>query len=80
MAETKRWVVTTEGNRSLSDVKNDLTTSGFHVEDVLSEIGCITGAATDTVAEKARKIPGVADVSPEGPPISIGPPDAPITW
>ena len=31
------------------------------------------------VIERVRAIPGVADVSPEPPPINIGPPDAPVS-
>lgn len=79
MPETKRWNVTTSGDQSLSDVKKKLSQEGFNVDQVLEEIGTITGDASDDVAEKLRKIPGVTDVSPEiG--IDIGPPDAPVTW
>jgi hypothetical protein len=80
MSKTKKWVVTTSGNRSLGDIKKELTNTGFKVEEVLSEIGCITGAASDSVADKLRAIPGVADVSPEPPSIDIGPPDSSLTW
>ncbi len=79
MPENKKWVVTTSGDRSLKDVKKKLVEEGFDVEEVLDAIGCITGAATEAVAKKVRAIPGVADVSPEAPPIDIGPPDASIS-
>jgi len=79
MAKKKRWIVTTSGDRSLSEIKKKVTESGFAVEDVLDEIGCIIGSASDDVAERLRSIPGVADVSPETP-VDIGPPDAPVTW
>ena len=79
MAKEKRWVVTTSGDRALSDVRKKLVDAGFKVDRVLSEIGCITGTAEDDVAKKARNVPGVADVSPEDS-INIGPPDAPVTW
>jgi len=78
MAKQKRWVVTTSGNQPLNDVRKNLVESGFTVDQVLGEIGLITGAAEDDVAERVRKIPGVVDVSPEAS-IDIGPPDAPIT-
>jgi hypothetical protein len=78
MAKQKRWIVTTSGDRSLSDVRRNLVESGFTVDQVLGEIGLITGVAEDDVAEKVRKIPGVVDVSAEEP-IEIGPPDAPVT-
>ncbi len=79
MAKTKKWVVTTAGPQALGDVQRQLTESGFSVEQVLTEIGCLTGAATEEVAARARAIPGVVDVSPDLP-IDIGPPDAPVTW
>src|SRR5215216_1600824 len=78
MGKQKRWVVTTSGDRSLSDVRKDLLQSGFTVEQVLGEIGLITGVAEDDVAERVRKVPGVVDVSPEEP-IEIGPPDSPVS-
>jgi hypothetical protein len=79
MGKKKKWVVTTTGDRPVGDVKKSLTKSGFTVEQVLEEIGCITGEASDDVAERLRSVPGVADVSPETP-IDIGPPDSPVTW
>lgn len=79
MADKTRWVITTSGDRSLSDVKKSLSTAGFAVDQVLDEIGCITGTASDDVANALRAVPGIADVSPETP-IDIGPPDGPITW
>jgi len=65
MGKTKRWIVTTSGNKPLADIKKHLTEAGFSVEQVLSEIGCITGTASDDIAGKLRKIPGVSDVSPD---------------
>lgn len=79
MSSGKRWVVTMSSDRSLDDVKKNLSESGFAVDQVLDEIGCITGSGSDDVAKKLRGIPGVADVSAETP-IDIGPPDAPVTW
>lgn len=79
MTKSKHWIVTTTGDRSLADIKKDLTKTGFKVKQVLDAIGCITGAADDAVVKKLRSIHGVADVSPDTP-IDIGPPDAPVTW
>ena len=79
MAESKKWIITTSGNRSLADVKKDLTENGFEVGEVLNEIGIITGSAGESVAEKLRAISGIADISPDTP-IDIGPPGAPETW
>ena len=79
MSAKRSWVVTASGDRSIDDLEKRLTDAGFTVDQVLGEIGCITGTATDAVAERLRTLPGVADVSPETK-IDIGPPDAPITW
>ena len=79
MAKNKTWIVTTSGQRPAKDVVKDLKAKGFTVDQVLDEIGTITGAGDDSVADKVRKIDGVSDVSPDSP-IDIGPPDAPTTW
>jgi hypothetical protein len=79
MRGRRGWIVTSSGDRPLRDLARDLTKTGFAVGQVLDEIGLITGAATDEIAERLRRIPGVADVSPEEV-IDIGPPDAPVTW
>lgn len=79
MPKSKGWIVTTSGERPAKDVAKDLKEKGFTVDQVLDEIGAITGAADESVVSKLRAIRGVADVSPEGD-IDIGPPDAPVTW
>jgi hypothetical protein len=79
MSKTKRWVVTTSGDRKIHDVSKDLTKTGFSVDSVLDEIGGIIGSASDEVAKRMRAIPGVADVSPEES-IDIGPPNSSTTW
>lgn len=79
MAKKKRWVVTTSGDRPLGDLKKKLTKSGFEVEQVLDEIGCVIGTASDDVVKQLRSTPGVVDISQE-PSVDIGPPDAPVTW
>jgi len=79
MAQSARWVVTASGDRPLREIEQDLRTAGFEVEEVLSAIGSVIGSASDQVAKKARSISGVTDVSPEPPPVDIGPPDAPIS-
>ena len=79
MSKSKVWVVTTSGDRPPKDVAKDLKARGFSVDQVLDEIGVITGAADDDVVPSLRRIKGVADVSPDTP-IDIGPPDAPTTW
>ena len=78
MAESKRWVVTTSGDRPLNDVARDIEAAGFAIDQVLEAVGIITGSATDSVAEAVRTIPGVTDVSPDVP-VDIGPPDSEIS-
>ena len=75
----KKWIVTMTGDRSLGDVKKKLTETGFSVEQVLDQIGSITGSASDEVAERLREIPGVADVSPDTD-IQLPPSDEEETW
>lgn len=77
--KTKAWIVTISGPRPVNEVAKDLKAAGFVVDQVLDEIGSITGKADDGVVAKLRTIRGVADVSSEGE-IDIGPPDAPTTW
>ena len=79
MADQKRWIVTTSGDRSIHDISNDLRTAGFNVGDVLEEVGSITGAAGEDALTRIRSIKGVVDVSPDLP-IDVGPPDSPETW
>lgn len=79
MSKRKGWIVTMSGERPAKDVAKDLKAKGFVVEQVLDEIGSITGTADDAVAAKARSVRGVSDVSPDTT-IDIGPPDAPTTW
>lgn len=78
MAKGKKWIVTTSPEK-ISEVKKKLTEAGFSVDQVLDEIGSITGSASDEVIKKVRSVDGVADVSPDHP-IDIGPPDSPVTW
>jgi hypothetical protein len=77
VAESKRWVVTTSGDRPINDVASDIAAAGFAIDQVLEAIPIITGSATDAVAEAVGAIPGVDDVSPDQPPDTI-PPDSPI--
>nr|GFC70035.1 hypothetical protein [Tanacetum cinerariifolium] len=79
MATHKNWIVTTSGEHPLAGIVAQLTKDGFVVGQVLSAIGSIVGSASEATAAKARTIPGVADVSPDSA-ISLGPPDAPVTW
>jgi hypothetical protein len=79
MAENKGWIITTSGDRPISDITNDLKEAGFNAGQVLEEIGSITGAAAEDTLAKVRSVRSVVAVSPEAP-VDIGPPDSPETW
>lgn len=79
MAKRKTWIVTLSGDRPIAEVSKALTSAGFAVEQVLEAIGSITGKADAAAAGKARRIKGVADVSPDTT-VGIGPPDSDTTW
>ncbi|GAB3174854.1 hypothetical protein [Telluribacter humicola] len=79
MSESKKWIVTTTGERDLDEVRQDLTKKGFKVEQVLDQIGCLTGSASEEVAHQLRSMPGIADVSPDAD-IQLPPADDPVTW
>ena len=67
MPKSKGWIITTSGDRPAKDVAKDLKAKGFAVDQVLDEIGSITGTADDAVAAKVRGVKGVEldDLSPE---------------
>ncbi len=79
MSKTKKWVVTLSNTHPLSEIVEKVKESGFKVEHVLSEIGCITGGASEEAATKVRNVKGVADVAEEVN-VDVGPPDNPTTW
>ena len=76
----KKWLITLSGERPINALKNEIAALGFKVEQVLTEIGCITGSCSEAIAKKIRKLNGIADVSQDAGEFSIGPPDAPVTW
>ncbi len=80
MSKPKDWIITTSENFPLEEVRKRVTDAGFRIDEVLEEIGCITGYADDAVANTIRRLPGIVDVSQELPSINIGPPDAIDTW
>ena len=79
MAGRTRYVVTLSGQRSLAEIRGDLESAGFDVDEALEAIGVITGSCDDEAAARLRRIAGVKDVSPEQR-IDIGPPGGPGGW
>ncbi len=80
MANNKKQplVITISSGRPIHDVANDLRAAGLEVDQILESIGSVTGSANPDAVDRLRRIPGVADVSPDHP-INIGPPGAPIS-
>jgi hypothetical protein len=78
-AKHPTWIVTTSPDRPVADIAKDLSAAGFKVEQTLGEIGVITGSSDEEAVEKARKVRGVADISPDAP-ASVGPPKSRDTW
>lgn len=78
MSKRKQWVITLNDAAGVADAKRAIADAGFEIDTSLDEIGVITGAGDDDVAEQLRGLSGVADVA-EDAPIDIGPPDAPIS-
>ena len=76
---SRTWIVTTTGTRPIAAVVADLRQLGFVVGEVMATIGCVTGTATNAVAEQARRVSGVADVAPDAD-VGSGPPDRNPTW
>lgn len=73
------WVITISGDRPIAEVADELARCGFELEQVLTEIGVITGRGSDDIVARARKVAGVADVSATVN-VDIGPPGSPETW
>jgi len=79
MAKGKRWIVTTNANRSLHEVVKDLRAAGLQSVKILETMGIVTGTAAAAAVQKLRKVHGVRDVSADAP-VSVGPPDSRKTW
>jgi hypothetical protein len=79
MAKAKKWIITTNSDRSIHEIAKDLADAGLTGSQVLEEVGSITGSAGDKTVTKLRKVRGVVDVSPDFP-VDVGPPDSSDTW
>jgi len=79
VSDIRNWVVTLAAGDDAAKVASSLERAGFEIDQQMSEIGVITGRSNHEVAERARNLPGVADIAPESP-IDIGPPGSPESW
>jgi hypothetical protein len=79
MADARQaLVITLSGERPLREVTAELERAGLTIEQVLSEVGVVTGAAPASAAARLRSIAGVTDVSVDHA-IDIGPPGSPVS-
>jgi hypothetical protein len=78
-SKKKNWIITAQQTHKAADVAGNLRKAGLSRVTVNEEIGSITGEASEEALEKLRKVPGVADVSPDTN-IDIGPPGSEKTW
>ena len=67
------WIITASGERPVAELVVGLRKAGLVVGTVMADIGVITGRCSKAQAAALRKLPGVADVSPDAP-VDIGPP------
>lgn len=75
---TTDWTVTLAPGTDAQAAVQRLRSAGLQVQDVLAEIGVVTGRATAAQAQRLRGLPGVDDVSGM-PGADVGPPDAELS-
>ncbi len=80
MSKNKKWIVITNGDRSLTEVSADLKKKGFSVEYELDAIGQITGEAGEDFKTEAMKIKGISSITSSHDDIQIGDPNSNETW
>jgi hypothetical protein len=78
MADSHPLVITLSGERPLREVTADLEAAGLKIDQVLSEVGIVTGSAPAGAAARLRRVTGVADVSKDHG-VDIGPPGSPVS-
>lgn len=74
----KEWVVTLAPDISPAQARSALAQAGLQIDQVLEEIGVVTGHGAAGLHAALRRVDGVVDVAEQAP-IDIGPPDAPIS-
>lgn len=79
MPKIALWIITISQERSITDIAERLSAEGLTVNEVLEEIGCITGSADDVTAERLKRVEGVVDITPDMQ-IDVGPPGSEESW
>lgn len=79
MAKLPKWLVTVDLDKSIQEIRGQLESEGFVVDNLLADVGCITGQANQETVNRSRQIAGILDISPDVP-IQLPPPDEQETW
>ncbi len=72
------WVITLNPDTGAAQARDALAKAGLHVDQVLEEIGVITGHGDAQLGAALRDIKGVADVAEQAH-IDIGPPGSSVS-
>ncbi|XZE43946.1 hypothetical protein SH467x_003528 [Pirellulaceae bacterium SH467] len=72
MTNHQPWLVSVDHQVDVASVARALSQRGFQVKEVLAEISCITGVASEKDIPSLRRTTGVLDISPDFP-IEISP-------
>ncbi|CAD5261306.1 MULTISPECIES: hypothetical protein [Halomonadaceae] len=79
MSAVALWLITISSDQPINEMATRLSAEGLNIQEVLEEIGCITGSADDATAERLKHIEGVLDIAPDRQ-IDLGPPGSEETW
>lgn len=77
-ANEPAWTVVVAPEMDADSIAISLRSAGLTVQEILSAIGVIIVRGSEPLAQEARKIRGVIEVSKEAS-IDIGPPDSEIS-
>jgi hypothetical protein len=75
----QRWIVTVDPQENPETVAERLRAQGFEVEQILAEVGSITGFVPKHKVPELRPVPGVVAIEPDVE-IQLPPPDSSPTW
>jgi hypothetical protein len=78
MADSQSLVITLSGDRPVPEVTADLEAAGLKIDQILAEVGVVTGSAPANAASRLRRVGGVSDVSADHG-VDIGPPGSPVS-
>ena len=74
-----QWIITVKEGTNIQELTKKITLEGFKVDQVMDQIGCITGSADLKIIQKIRPFDEIVDIS-QNSSISLGDSDSSITW